>query len=101
MGADNWRVCPQCSKSVNEQVKKLEDEVKAKYGKIPINDWENLRATSINPHSGEETLREDYEIGTHEDGSFDIFYSCKCSVCGYGHKFKHTDPAPKEAKPCR
>jgi hypothetical protein len=37
------------------------------------------------------TLREDYELGTEEDGEFYVTYRCSCNVCGYAAKFEHKE----------
>ena len=54
MSADNWSICPRCSKDIA-----LDDENEDNY-----------------------TVREDYEFILNEDGTLSIWYSGVCSNCG-------------------
>ncbi len=39
---------------------------------------------------GEETLREDFEVGIY-DGVFEILYTGVCQTCGFSHTFRHKE----------
>lgn len=83
MSADAWRVCPKC---LNKAQKKKESS----YGKVSEEEYLRVLLELDNLENHEtETLREDYEIFTDEDGLFYVSYSCSCSVCHFHFEYKH------------
>ena len=61
MSADRWRKCPKCL------------------------------AEAFVHQVFEETLREDYEIGTDIDGVFWVAYSAFCTECKFSFDFRHSE----------
>lgn len=112
MSADNWAVCPRCAKRELERVEKLEADVKAQYGQIPIEEWDELRQQAESAretydkafdHEVHElrTFREDYEFFMEpepepEGGPATVGvvakYSGSCSTCGLSLRFRHVEP---------
>jgi len=39
------------------------------------------------------TLREDYELGIYEDGTFEVSYHAHCSECEFKFSYKHEEKA--------
>ncbi len=95
MSADNWRVCPKCVIERKRQEIILDETLKAFYGKITPEEYV-VRVNQVNRAKAsrqEETLREDYEIGTKADGVFFVSYGCSCEVCGFSFTFQQTKGA--------
>ena len=78
MSADNWGICPKCYQS---KFKKMKDS----YGKVSQEEY--LKMINRNPLL-DATLREDYEIWTDKDGTFNIIYNCHCEECNFTYKYK-------------
>lgn len=101
MGADNWRVCPKCKagKAVAQRAKLREAALAAKegYGKVSPEEYQalcrKLSEAEAEPETGEETFREDFYIGTDENGLFTVVYhgECESEECKFTVKFKHSD----------
>jgi hypothetical protein len=91
MSADAWRVCPRCRDRADKKAEQEAIDVTAKYGKIPHDEYmrEFKAATARAEEELEDTLREDYELRTDEEGRFYVNYSCYCTACGFEHKFRH------------
>ena len=92
MSADAWRICPKCGGNQRQKLVDEQKRVAELYGKVPAVQWLekyqsalSAAATSVN----EETLREDYEVFMGDDGTFHVFYACRCDVCGFAHRFEH------------
>jgi predicted AlkP superfamily phosphohydrolase/phosphomutase len=90
MSANNWTLCPQCEAKADKANKEFEQKVKDSYGKVSSEEYIELLNKLKQPKDKEETLREDYEIGTHH-GVFEIDYRASCTVCGFTHKFSHSE----------
>lgn len=90
MSADNWTTCPRCHSDALSQRAKLSRRVQDEYGKIPIADWDKLRARAELPIDTNTTFREDWEIGLDEAGEFYVSYRGACSVCGLTFNFTHS-----------
>lgn len=89
MSADNWRICPKCT-GINEAAYEASrKEITESYGKVSAEEYLRLVSIAPKPPIHLETLREDYEIGTFEDGEFLVNYSCYCSACKFEFSFKH------------
>lgn len=93
MVADNFAICPKCEKQVLNEKEKLKQKVNEAYGKVSASEYLALVNESENSLPSETTLGENYEIGIYE-GELELFisYRCSCSVCGFSHSFRHTDP---------
>jgi hypothetical protein len=93
MSADAWRICPKCRIKHIKSLVRERQRVNDKYGKIDsgeyiqlVNEMEKKETTDI-----EETLREDYEIWTNEEGVFEVGYYCSCEKCGLKFEFEHKE----------
>lgn len=93
MSASNWTSCPRCAKSLVRAVDELRALIADKYGKVTIEEFDNLRARlkaaedeAANPY---QTLREDYEFYGAEDGEVVASYSNSCTKCGLKTEFTH------------
>lgn len=89
MSADKWSICPQCMQTTLKQKEKQVKETTEKYGKVSVEEYKKLLQYSIEPVNLEPTMREDYELGIDEDGSFDITYSAYCDQCKFSFEFNH------------
>jgi hypothetical protein len=54
-----------------------------------------LKSSADSIGLGDNTLREDYEIGVNDTGEFEIVYSCRCNTCGFVFTFKHKQQLTK------
>lgn len=94
MSADNWALCPKCKQKADQDYEKKMADLQAQYGKIPAAEYVSaLRNAEARPVQ-RETLREDYEMGTDEYGTFSVSYRASCN-CGFSFKFKHEEKALK------
>ena len=89
MSADNWRECPRCRIGYLAEIKARSEEVAAAYGKVPVEEYMRMNEEASSPPPFEETLREDWSIGTANDGTFSVWYGCSCKICGLSFDFKH------------
>lgn len=100
MSADNWCVCPKCK--VNVAKKKAETLRKAQetYGKVPAEEYERMIASArIGVKKNDnDTLREDYELGMREDGTFWVSYYASCQKCEFKYQFKDEHKVDLEKK---
>ena len=84
MSADNWGICPQCVKNFKKS--------KPKYGEVSEAEYLNfVNREEVQEGYPEETLREDFSIGTDKQGEFAIYYKCHCDRCGFKFKFNHKE----------
>jgi len=88
MSADNWTFCPKCKQTSDERQKKAIEKAKAKYGKVPEQEYRYLVATEENAIRLEETFREDYEQGMSECGQYAVSYRGRCTVCHFEFSYK-------------
>jgi hypothetical protein len=92
MSADNWGICPRCQKKEEKRRERLEKKIEEAYGTLPREQYLALVKEAEAPQPEvKRTLREDYELGTEEDGEFYVTYRCSCNVCGYAAKFEHKE----------
>lgn len=105
MSADNWGICPKCKRQRIQAAGKADRQAKDAYGKVSeaeylklVEDAQKLNAAALKPSGEQNTLREDYKIGTNENGIFTVHYACSCRHCGFQFEFKHSQEAfaPKE-----
>lgn len=97
MSADNWTYCPECKRTLEENLINISAEIESKYGVISFSEHNELikkeselklqlnLIKSRDIHT--KTLREDYEIGINED-NFSIYYSAGCSKCNYKFSYE-------------
>lgn len=83
-----WSICPQCSKNMSKKIDAAIDAADKAYGKVPVEEYEKMRAEIPSDELEDETLREDWEIGCLIDGTFYFSYSCSCGKCGFQHSEK-------------
>lgn len=101
MSADNWTICPKCKTNKEDAKKKARLEAEKSYGKITPGEFLSLMndISSNENKEQERTLREDYEIGMDEYGSFSINYSAICGDCGFKYKYDYVVSIPLTNKP--
>lgn len=93
VSATNWGNCPRCRREVQESVERARGAAEEVYGKVPLADYEQLRAEADrDPDLQSETLREDYEVWIGNDGVFHVSYAASCDRCAFSHQFEHTEP---------
>lgn len=90
MSADNYAVCPKCTRTKNQEADNLEVEITKIYGVVSpelymekVAEVAGFRKTL---EDKERTVREDWDLGIHE-GEFFVSYS----KCDFRHSFKHED----------
>ena len=93
MSADNWTTCPRCKVRSDIGIIASRQMVKDKYGKIPLEEWEEMKRSSDRSSNVmiDSTFREDYQIGMYEDGKFFVIYSGQCSKCNYAFNYRHEE----------
>lgn len=82
MGANNWRICPQCKKNAETARNTAITTAGAEYGKVDAAEYVRIVNEASKPIVMEETLREDYQIRTSTDGVFSVEYRASCDECG-------------------
>lgn len=94
MGADAYARCPRCwsknEKARLEIIKMLEEA----YAKVTAKEYDRL--LSENPvisTDDTETVREDYEQGILNDGTYYVNFRAQCQNkgCDFKHKFEHSE----------
>ena len=91
MSANNWRICPKC-KVVDDAARTNQaDLIGHSYGKASKSEYEKLCNELKDWPDLEESLREDWELGTGQTGAFYVSYHCQCQQCGFKHSFKHEE----------
>lgn len=82
MSASNWAICPQCLAKAQEEHDKAAAEVYAQYGKVPPEEFDQLRADLKAPDPEDfRTFREDYEFYGADEGEVHARYSGGCTKC--------------------
>jgi hypothetical protein len=74
-----------------EQQKREAAKAEVTYGNVPSEDYLLLVLTARQPIELDSTMREDYELGVHEDGEFSISFNASCSTCGFRFMFERTE----------
>lgn len=88
MSADNWAICPNCARIAEEKREKAIEKAQAAYGKVTAEKFmAGIAAAEALPDKPEESLREDYCLGTRIDGEFYVSYACSCRECGFEYQF--------------
>lgn len=90
MSADNWGICPRCK--VVAEASRMAKELAATnaYGKVSADEWKRLDAEASSPILLDQTLREDFEVGMDEDGTFGVDYRASCR-CGFSFAYEHNE----------
>lgn len=97
MSADNWAICPKCERVTIRKLEEDEATVVAQYGKLPIDQWEDMQAGVVHRRTeiakydvNRHTLREDWEIGTNnEGGEFRVHYTAGCHICKFEYSYDY------------
>lgn len=91
MSADNWTTCPRCTKRREAEIEKAEIDVAASYGKVALDDWEEMRRrkSDLIARKPDHTLREDYEFHGADEGEVVAEYSASCDTCDLRVSFTH------------
>ena len=75
MSADNWTICPQCSKTYRSRAAVGKQALNDAYGKVSLEEYQNLQDNFHNvvkeEDDLEETLREDYQQGIRQ-GTYSV-----------------------------
>ena len=100
MSANNWTQCPRCFVKNRATAEEKEKLYIASYGKVSPEEFDRLRddARSFRKTIAEDdlfcaTLREDWDIGIYEDGTFAVVYSASCGTCGFKFEYTHEEKA--------
>lgn len=88
MSADNWGVCPVCWKVEQEKAQKHQLFADEAYGKVPPDEYLKMLEAAKARGLANETLRENWEVGTRQDGVFLVWYVCFCNICGFSQRFE-------------
>lgn len=88
MSADRWSPCPQCAAADQSRVAELEKTLQDGYGQLSWDDFRTVQekltdAKFVLTLDPEATLREEWNIGTPQDGSVIFEYSAGCAVCNF------------------
>lgn len=87
MSADNWSKCPKCKEVAKKTNADLIAKIVESYGKIPVEEYDDMVKKASESIELEETLREDYEFYL-EDDNLNIDYGCSCNKCGFSYSYK-------------
>jgi hypothetical protein len=91
MSADNWTICPQCSKTYRSRAAAGKQALNDAYGKVSLEEYQNLQDNFHNvvkeEDDLEETLREDYQQGISQ-GTYSVFYHASCTACGFDYEYE-------------
>lgn len=82
MSADRWTICPKCAEK--------------KYPNYNSREY-MIELDSRTDEGLNDTLREDYEVGTNLHGVLLIDYRCSCYVCGFAFRYRGKTNALKES----
>lgn len=102
MSADNWMKCPKCIKCAEKSEMETMEKLGVSYGKIPEEQYLLLRNKLLGESEQvkdlDETFREDYELGTDEDGNFEISYLGQCTndKCRFRFEYKYSEQVLKK-----
>lgn len=91
MSANNWATCPRCLAEAEKTKTALAAEAAAAYGKVPEDEYAQMREQSREDITLDSTMREDYELGVNMLGEFRLSFSASCGTCGYRFEFETTE----------
>ncbi len=91
MTASNWRTCPACARKLRQEIGIASQALDDSYGIVDRAEWDilvkdqrDLLAFELKPN-----LREDYQIGIAEDGTFFVNYNADCQAVGCNFKYNY------------
>lgn len=92
MSADNWTQCPRCTETYHAECKRLYNEIDARYGQVPIEEFDEFRkqVEDFIQKGVDFQFREDYGMGVDE-GTFYVEYRGFCRTCGLKFSFNHEE----------
>lgn len=91
MAPDNWTYCPNCVDAEKKMLTQVLEKVKAKYGKVPVDDFVinyKTAVTKLAEVERTETLKEYTDLGMTDDGQLMINYQASCDRCNIKWKYK-------------
>jgi hypothetical protein len=88
MGADNWTICPNCIRKIEDAKAKLIEKANKAYGKVKPEEYLTMLKSTETEVELDRTFREDYDIGTTGDGHFQVNYRSSCTECSFSYKYK-------------
>ena len=88
MSADAWRVCPKCRMTEESKQESLRKKAAEMYGKVPEREYLALVDAADEEVDLRQSLREDYQVYTNEDGTFSVNYRCHCCACNFKFEYK-------------
>lgn len=92
MSADNWSICPRCKAQNERAYAQAQERLASAYGEVSETDYLAIKAVvEAGLPAPDDTLREDYGIGTDELGVFRAYYRARCTVCSFKHEFEHQE----------
>ena len=91
MSASNWIVCPRCKADDAARRKRHEELIGKSYGNVSQERYAKLCQDLKDWPEPAEEMREDWELGMSEDGTFFVSYRCVCGECGFEHRFQHEE----------
>lgn len=89
MSASNYTRCPKCKLRSEADFAKETDEAHKQYGVVTQTEYMTLLRALRGPKEINETLREDWQLGTDDGGTFRVSYRSECGECGFAHSFRH------------
>lgn len=88
MSADRWAICPKCKQTEEQKRDAAIKKAKAKYGKVPEEQYrQEIKKAEATIHL-QSSFREDFEQGMDEDGTYSLTYNGECSKCGFTHTYE-------------
>jgi len=94
MSASNWTTCPRCTAAAHAAKAAQLAAVDAAYGRVPVAEFDRLRAEAAVPVEVEYNVREDYEFYGFSEGKVVAVYGASCKTCGLSLEFKHEHAVP-------
>ena len=94
MSASRWSTCPRCQYRHEQKAKSLRAAALDSYGKVPLHEWldRDDEASKAEEPFTRTTFREDWEIGSPEEGEVTFSYGGCCTACGLSLSFAHSEP---------
>ena len=101
MSAPPLSTCPQCKAIAERQYVEAKTKADKAYGKVKPAEYQKMLADLPDPGKLSETLREDYELGIMDGGTFYVRYFARCDSCGFNFKFVKDESLPINPKATR
>lgn len=94
MSASNWTPCPRCSAEKQAEKDRQKKAAQEAYGKVPVEEFDRLRAIADEEVVLETTVREDYEFYGFDEGKVIASYAASCQSCGLSLTFRDEHDVP-------